>query len=217
MRVVKALFEGLTRLEGTNATPEPAIAERWDMSPDGTVYTFHLRSNAVWSTGQPITAEDFVWSWRRALDPVTGAEYAGQLYFIKGAEDYSTGKTNAATGKLFTPDDVAVRALDPHTLRVELIGPTAFFLDLCAFPTLAVVPRWWVEKHGDRWLLAQPVPCNGAYTLEFWRLNDRVRIRRNARHWDAANIRSEVVDFLPIKSATTALNLYETGAADVIW
>ena len=217
MRIVKALFEGLTRLEGKNATAEPALAQRWDMSPDGAVYTFHLRTNAVWSTGQPITAEDVVWSWRRALDPVTGAEYASQLFFIKGAEDYSTGKTNAATGKPFTPDDIAVRALDPHTLRVELIGPTAFFLDLCAFPTLAVVPRFWIEKHGDRWLLSQPVPCNGTYTIEFWRLNDRVRLRRNSRHWDAANICSELVDFLPIKSSTTALNLYETGAADVIW
>ncbi|NDA67067.1 MAG: peptide ABC transporter substrate-binding protein [Verrucomicrobia bacterium] len=217
MRIVKALFEGLTRLEGKNATAEPAIAHRWDMSPDGAVYTFHLRTNAFWSTGQSITAEDFVWSWRRALAPETGAEYASQLFFIKGAEDYSTGKTNAATGKPFTPEDVAVRALDPHTLRVELIGPAAFFLDLCAFPTLAAVPRFWIEKHGDRWLLAPPVPCNGAYTLEFWRLNDRVRLRRNPLHWDVANIRSELVDFLPIKSSTTALNLYETGAADVIW
>ena len=217
MRVTKSLFEGLTRLEGTNATPEPAIALRWDISPDGATYTFHLRTNAMWSTGQPITAEDVVWSWRRALDPITASEYAGQLYFIKGAEDYNTGKTNGATGKPFTVEHVAVRALDPHTLRVELIGPTAFFLDLCAFPTLAVVPRWWIEKHGDRWILEKPLPVNGCYQLEFWRLNDRARIRKNPRHWDAANVRSAVVDFLPIKSATTALNLYETGQADVIW
>jgi len=80
MRVVKCLFEGLTRLEGTNATPVPALADRWDISPDGKIYTFHLRSNAVWSTGQPITADDVVWSWRRALDPDTAADYAGQLY-----------------------------------------------------------------------------------------------------------------------------------------
>ena len=217
MRVVKALFEGLTRLEGTNATPEPALAERWEISPAGTVYTFHLRANAVWSTGQPIHAEDVVWSWRRALAPDTGAEYASQLFFIKGAEDFNGGKTNPATGKPFTGEDVAVRALDPRTLRVELLSPTAFFLDLCAFPTLAVVPRFWVEKHGDRWLLQPPLPVNGAYQLEFWRLNDRVRIRANPRHWDAANVRSAVVDFLPIKSATTALNLYETGQADIIW
>ena len=90
MRVVKALFEGLTRLEGTNATPEPAIAHRWDISPDGTVYTFHLRTNAVWSTGQPITADDFVWSWRRAVDPRTGADYAGQLFYVKNGEAINT-------------------------------------------------------------------------------------------------------------------------------
>lgn len=217
MRIVKALFEGLTRLEGTNAAAVPALAERWDISSDGTVYTFHLRSNAVWSTGQSITAEDVVWSWCRALDPITGAEYAGQLFFIKGAEDYNSGRTNAATGRVFSPEDFAVRALDPLTLRVELNSPTAFFLDLCAFPTLAVVPRFWVEKYGDRWLMTPPVPVNGCYQLEFWRLNDRVRLRKNPRYWDAANTKSAVVDFLPIKSAATALNLYETGQADVIW
>ncbi|MBI3875838.1 MAG: peptide ABC transporter substrate-binding protein [Verrucomicrobia bacterium] len=217
MRIVKALYEGLTRLEGTNGTPEPALAERWDISPDGTIYTFHLRSNAVWSTGQPITADDVVWSWRRALDPVTGAEYAGQLFFIKNAENYFTGKTNSATGKRFTAEDIAVQALNARTLRVELISPTAFFLDLCAFPTLAVVPRFWIEKHGDRWLMEQPLPVNGCYQLEFWHMNDRVRLRKNPRHWDAAHVRSAVVDFLPVGTPSTALNLYETGQADVIW
>ena len=217
MRIVKALYEGLTRLEGTNATPVPALAEHWEISPDGTIYTFHLRSNAIWSTGQAITAEDVVWSWRRALDPLTGAEYAGQLFFIKGAEEFNSGKTNAATGRPFTGSEVAVRAINAQTLRVELLSPTAFFLDLCAFPTLAVVPRFWIEKHGDRWLMQPPVPVNGTYSLEFWRLNDRVRLRKNPHHWDAANVQSIVVDFLPIKSATTALNLYETGQADVIW
>lgn len=217
MRVVKCLFEGLTRLEGTNATPVPALADRWDISPDGTIYTFHLRSNAVWSTGQPITADDVVWSWRRALDPDTAADYAGQLYFIKHAEEYNTGRTNAANGKPFTAEDVAIRALNPRTVRVELIAPTAFFLDLVAFPTMAVVPRHWVEKHGDRWLMTPPVPVNGPYLLDQWRVNDKIRVRRNPSHWDTANVRSSVVDFLPLDSANTALNLYETGAADVIW
>jgi oligopeptide transport system substrate-binding protein len=217
MRIVRALFEGLTRLEPTNATPIPALAERWDISPDGTAYTFHLRGNAVWSTGQPITSDDVVWSWRRALDPLTASEYAGQLYFIRNAEEFNTAKTNPATGRPFTAGDVAVRAPDPRTVRVELTGPTAFFLELCAFPTMAVVPRFWIERHGDRWLMTQPVPVNGHYELAAWRVHDKIRLRRNPRHYESRLVRSQVVDFLPVDSAAVALNLYLTGSADIIW
>ncbi|MBM3877392.1 MAG: peptide ABC transporter substrate-binding protein [Verrucomicrobia bacterium] len=217
MRVVRSMFEGLTRLEPVNATPVPALAERWDLSPDGSVYTFHLRSNAVWSTGQPITADDVAWSWRRALDPLTASEYAGQLYFIRNAEEFNVARTNPVTGKPFTPEDVAVRATGPRTVRVELTGPTPFFLELCAFPTLAVVPRFWIERHGDRWLMTPPVPVNGHYELVSWRVHDKIRLRRNPRHYDTQSVRSEVVDFLPMESAATALNLYLTGAADIIW
>jgi len=217
LRVTRALFEGLTRLEPRTATPIPGLAERWDISEDGTTYTFYLRSNLVWSTGQPITAADVVWSWQRAADPNTASDYAGQLFFIKNGEEFNSAKTNAATGRPYRADDLAVRALDAHTVRVELISPTAFFLDLCAFPTMAVVPRFWIERHGDRWLLTPPLPCNGPYQLEFWRIHDKIRVRKNPRHWDVANIQNNLVDFIPMDSATTALNLYETGQADVIW
>jgi len=134
MRVVKCRFEGLTRLDPREARPAPALAERWEMSPDGIRYTFHLRTNAVWSTGEPITSEDVVYSWRRALDPGTAADYAAQLFYIKNAEDYNAGRIK-------DPAAIGVSAVDRHTVAVELVGPTPFFLDLCAFPTLAVVPR----------------------------------------------------------------------------
>src|SRR5687767_12310367 len=142
-RIALTIFEGLTRYNPTNATPLPGLAERWDISPDGRVYTFHIRTNAVWSTGQPITAQDFVYSWLRVLDPLTGADYAAQLYYVKGAEAYNRLKDT-------NPDKVGVKTLDDKTLRVELVDPTPFFLDLCAFQTLAPVPRWVIEKHGDR-------------------------------------------------------------------
>src|SRR6185295_11863298 len=209
-RVALALFEGLTRYNPTNAEPIPALALSWDLSADGKVYTFHLRSNAVWSTGGPITARDFVYSWMRVLDPRTAAEYAGQLYYVKNGEAFNTGRIK-------DPSLVGVQALDDRTLRVELRDPTPFFLDLCAMQTLAVVPRSWIEKHGDRWLMVPPVPCSGAYQLEFWRINDRIRLRKNPRYWDAASTQTEVVDLLPCTSANTALNLYERGQADVVW
>jgi oligopeptide transport system substrate-binding protein len=209
-RVALELFGGLTRYEPTNATPVPDLAENWDLSPDGKVYTFHLRAGTVWSTGEPITAQDFVYSWRRVLNPATASEYAGQLFYLKNGEAYNTGK-------ITDPAQVGVQAADERTLRVELANPTAFFLQLCTYVTLRVVPRQAIEKLGDRWLMVHPVPCSGPYQLAAWRINDRIRLRKNARYWDAANTRSEIVDLLPCTSANTALNLYETRAVDIVW
>ncbi len=210
MRLTKALFEGLTRLDGQTGLPVPALAERWEVSPDKRVYTFHLRTNAVWSTGEPITAPDVVWSWLRALDPATAADYAGQFFYLTNAEAWYTGQLKDRA-------QVGVHALDARTVRAELTTPIAFFLDLCALPIFAIVPRPTIEKYGDRWLSARPLPASGPYELLEWRLNDKVRLRRNPRYWDAAHTRSAVVDFLPIGSPNTALNLYETGQADIVW
>lgn len=209
-RVVLSIFEGLTRYKPDTATPEPAIAERWDISEDGRVYMFHLRAGARWSTGEPITAADFVYSWRRILDPATACEYSALLFYMKNGEDFAMGKTK-------DPSVLGVKDLNEHTLRVELNDPTPFFLDLCAYPTLSVVPRRAIEKFGDRWLMERPVPASGAYQLESWRLNDKIRVRKNAFYWDASNTHSSVVDLLPCVSASTALNLYETGQADIVW
>jgi oligopeptide transport system substrate-binding protein len=210
MRIVTSLFEGLTRPDPKTAEAIPGLAERWEMSPDGRTYTFHMRTNLVWSTGEPITAEDVVYSWTRALSPATASSYAGQLYYLKNAEAFNAGKIK-------DPSLVGVHALDRYTVRVELNEPTAFFLDLCAFQTLGIVPRKHIEKYGDNWLMHYPVPVSGPYELVAWRINDKVRLRKNPRYWDAANTKTEVVDFLPIGSSTTALNLYETGSADIVW
>lgn len=209
-RVCLALFEGLTRYNATNAAPEPGLAERWDISPDGKVYTFHIRTNALWSTGEPITAHDFVYAWLRVLDPYTASDYAGNLYYIKGAEDFNFGKTKDAS-------TVGVKALDERRLRVELVNPTPFFLDLCAYPPQAVVHRGTIEKHGDRWLHARPLPCSGAYELVYWRLNDRIRVKKNPYYWDAANTGCDTVDFMPVNSPNTALNLFISGQVDIVW
>jgi oligopeptide transport system substrate-binding protein len=216
-RAVSCLFEGLTRYRAKDAMPEPGLAERWEISPDGKTYTFFLRSNLVWSTGEPLTANDIWYSWIRVLDPMTASEYAGQLFYVKNGEEFSSGKTNALTGKKFTPQDVGIHVIDERTLRVELNSPTAFFLDLCAFQTLAAVPRQAIEKNGDRWLTTKPLPTSGAYELVAWRLNDKIRVRKNPRYWDAANTKTELVDLLPCTVANTALNLYDGGAADIVW
>ncbi len=204
------MFEGLTRLEPIKAHAVPGLAEKWEVSPDGRIYTFHLRTNLVWSTGEPITADDVVYSWRRALDPKTASNYAGQLYYIKNAEDFNTGKIK-------DPTLVGVKALDKLTVQVELHSPTAFFLDLCAFPTLYVVPKQAIEKYGDHWLTHKPLPVSGAYELDSWRLNDKIRLVKNTNYWDATNTQSAIIDLLPIETPSTALNLYERGQVDLVW
>jgi oligopeptide transport system substrate-binding protein len=209
-RVVNTLFEGLTRYNATNAAPEPGIAERWEISPDRLTYTFHLRTNALWSTGEPIIAQDVVYSWFRVLEPETAADYVGNLFYIRGAEAYGLGQTKDR-------NTVGIHALDRATLRVDLVNPTPFFLDLCAFPTQAVVHRGTIEKYGDRWLNARPLPCSGAYELVSWRLNDRIRVKKNVHYWDSQPGQLNVVDFFPVNSPNTALNLYFQGEVDVVW
>jgi len=200
MRITKALFDGLTKLDPHTGTVVPGLAERWDLSTDNRVYTFHLRTNAVWSTGEPITTEDVLWSWYRSLDPMTAGDYTDQLFRVKNAKAWHEGKI---TDKSL----VGLVALDARTLRVELDSPAAFFLDLCALPFLAVVPRQAIEQYGDRWLHAEPLPTSGAFTLGAWRVNDKVRLLRDPRYWDVTNTASAIIDVLPVGSPNTALNL----------
>ncbi|MEK7683885.1 MAG: peptide ABC transporter substrate-binding protein [Verrucomicrobiota bacterium] len=209
-RVVNSLFEGLTRYDPKTANPIPGLAERWEISSDGRIYTFSLRTTAAWSTGDPITAHDLVYSWLRILDPATAADYVGILFYVKNAEGFNTGRISDRSR-------VGIHALDARTVRVELVAPTPFFLDLCAYPTLAVVPRQTIERHGDRWLMARPLPVSGAYQLVSWRLNDKIRLRKNPYYWDSANTQSEVVDLLPASAQATVLNLYETEQVDIVW
>jgi len=209
-RVAAALFEGLTRFDPKDAHAIPGLAESWELSPDGRHYTFHLRTNAVWSTGQPITAGDFVWSWNHAVLPETGADYAGFFFYVLHGQEWVT-----ATNRSQLPP-LGIRASDPFTVEVDLENPTPFFLELCAMRVMSVVPRFWIERYGDQWIRTDPVPCSGAYQLEYWRPNDRIRLRKNPRYWDAAHVQLKVVDMLPGDSASTAVNLFLTGAVDFI-
>ncbi|MCC7376364.1 MAG: peptide ABC transporter substrate-binding protein [Verrucomicrobiales bacterium] len=210
LRVVLPLFEGLTRPDPRTGEASPGLAERWEVSPDGRAYTFHLRTNATWSTGGGIDASDVEYSWRRVLEPTNACQYANLLFPVRGAEAFHLGRTRDF-------EAVGIRTEGPYLLRVELESPCAYFLDLCAFQTLSVVPRLAIDRFGDRWVIQDGVPSSGPYQLDFWRLNDRVRLRRNSRYWDAANTKSEVVDLLSLTAPNTVLNLYLSGSADVIW
>lgn len=207
-RIASALFEGLTAFDEFGVA-RPGVAERWDVSEDGRRYLFHLRATARWSDGSPVTAEDFAASWRRVLDPATAADYAYMLYPIAGAREFNEGRESDFS-------KVGVKALNPRLLEVRLENPTPYFPDLCAFITYAPVHMPAIQRHGGGWTKPGRLVGNGAYLLESWRLNDRIRLRKNPLYWDSANVRMETIDVLPISSASTAFNYYHTGAADLM-
>ncbi len=167
IRMSFALFEGLVRWDNETYEILPGVAERWEVSDDGLVYTFHLRTDARWSTGEPVTARDFIYSWERALRPDTAADYTQMLFHIAGAEDYFNWRSEALSMYSALPDfersidaalglrarslerfrrSVGLAAPDPYTLRVVLRSPTPYFLDLVAFPTYAPVHEATVER-----------------------------------------------------------------------
>src|ERR1700722_909191 len=210
MRIVRGMFEGLADLDPQTSQAIPGMAKSWEISPDGKIYTFHLRTNLVWSTGEPITADDVVYSWIRALNPLTASDYANALFYLKNAEAFNNGTIK-------DPSLVGIHALDKDTVEVELNSPTPFFIDICTFPVAFVVPRQTIEKYGDKWIMARPLPSSGPFELDYWRLSDRVRLKKNPRYWNAAHTQSDIIDLLPISSPNTAFNLYESGTVDIVW
>lgn len=207
-RAVMALFEGLLAFNSTSE-PRPGMADRWTISDDKLVYTFHIRDNARWSNGDKITARDFADSWERALNPSTASDYASQLYFIKNGKPYNEG-----TLKDFS--QVGVKVIDDSTLQVTLENPTPFFLELCSFSTLCPVHMPTVKKYGDDWIKPGKMVCNGPFMLADWRVNDRITFVKNPNYWDAEHVKLNTIDVLPISNAMTALNFYELGNADLM-
>lgn len=206
-RLCAALYEGLARKDA-RGRPIPGAAEKWSVSSDGRTYTFTLRENARWSNGDPVMAEDFCYSWLRALAPSTASPYAEILFFIAGAEDYHSGRTNS--------DAVGVRAVGPRTLEVRLLHPTPYFPSLISFTTYLPVHRATVERSGDRWTRPENWVGNGPYLLEGWEINDRVSLVKNPGYHHPENIELHRIDALSVARASTAFNLYCSGQADLL-
>ncbi|MEZ5987964.1 MAG: peptide ABC transporter substrate-binding protein [Planctomycetota bacterium] len=207
-RVLRCLLEGLANPHPETLRPVPGVAESWDVSDDGLVYTFHLRQDARWTDGEPVTSADFLYAWKRFLDPEEPATYAYILDVVKNAKAYYQDKTVTDFA------EVGVRAPDEWTFVVELAASTPYFLDLTHFYPLYPVPRHVVEKYGDEWIRPEHFVGNGAFKLEERRFRDRVRLVKNVLYWDAANVRLESVDILPVDDHVTGLNLYLTGVVD---
>lgn len=199
-----AVFEGLTRI-GEGEKVMPGIAESWSQSADGTVITFKLR-DAKWSNGDPITAEDFKYSWLRALSPEMASEYSYQLYYIKGAEDYNSKKGTA--------DAVGIKVVDPKTLEVTLAAPTPYFIALTAFHTLYPVNKKVVEANKDWTLKAESFVSDGPFIVKEWKHNDQIVVVKNDKYWDAKNVKITEITFKLLEDTKAALTAFESGQLD---
>lgn len=299
-RIIDELYEGLVRLDPQHREPIPGVAASWDISEDGLTYTFHLRPDAKWSDGSPLTAHDMVYSMRRFLDPQTLAEYAYQAWYVKNARRYSRAARGVEVGdkvevellerpegalpfargevlrgelvridtdegvdqktldnpekfvdhrtfvvaidgdeRLFrigdeVPDgapqgaeparqvlldfsEVGYGAVDDHTIETVLESPTPYWLNLLGFYPLSAVNQKCIETHGPlNWTKAENIVSNGPFKLEFRRIRDRIRLRKNEHYWNRENVALETIDALAVQAMTTSFNLFETDKVDWI-
>lgn len=205
---IQHLFEGLTRVNKEGKVVE-GIAQKWEISSDGLVYTFHLR-DAKWSDGKPVRAQDFKYAWLRVLNPETASPYASLVFYIKNAEEYNAGKAKA--------EDVTINAKDDKTLEITLKAPCAFFLNLCNQTTYYPVRQDIIEQYGDKWTQdPKSYIGNGAYKLVAWTHNDTLEITKNENYWDSKNtgfIKNVVFKLSDDDNAN--LSAYESGEVDAL-
>lgn len=193
-------------VNGKTAEPVPGMATSWTTSPDGLVWTFKLR-DAQWSDGAPVTAEDFIFSWRRILDPKMASPYAYFLYPLKNAKPVNSGKMPGT--------DLGVRALDPHTLELTLEHPVPYLLEMLTHMTMYPEPRHVVAAKGKEWTRPGNYVGNGAFTLAEWVPNDHITLVKNPRFFDAANVALEKVIYFPTTDYGTALRQFRAGELDI--
>ncbi|GAB4375757.1 MAG: peptide ABC transporter substrate-binding protein [Kiloniellaceae bacterium] len=191
---------------GQDGEPIAGAAESWTISDDGKTYTFTLRDH-VWSDGTPVTAEDFVYAWRRLLAPETGAEYASLLYIIKGAEEVNTGKAG--------PEALAAEAVDAKTLKVELSAPAPYFLAQLTHQTAFPVPKHVVEKFGSDWTKPENMVVNGPYKLASWTPKVEATLVKNDKFYDAANVAIDKVVYYAMEDRTAMQQRFRAGELDI--
>jgi oligopeptide transport system substrate-binding protein len=203
--ISRDLFEGLTSTDH-HSTVVAGMAESWKQV-DVTTWVFKLRKNAVWSNGQPVTADDFVYAWRRFLDPKTASKAASAIgvYLFNGL-DVIAGRKPVA--------DLGVRAIDKQTLEVKTAGPVPFLPGVVAVAQFAPVPKATIEKFGRDWTKPGNMVSNGAYVLKDWQVNSKVVIEKNPTYWDAANVQLTRVTFLCVEDNNADLKLYQSGEED---
>ncbi len=206
--VINNTFEGLMRRDA-KGNPVPATASSYTVSEDGKKYVFTIREDAKWSDGQPVEAKDFEYSWKRALDPKVGSEYAFQLFYLENGQEYFNGKVEA--------DKVGVKAIDDRTLEVDLVSPTPYFLGLTTFGTLLPVREDIVEKKPEGWAKdTEILVSNGPFVVKEYIPGDKIRVEKNPYYWNNKNIDLEEINFLEIVDASTALTGYNNDEIGIL-
>ena len=203
------LFEGLL-ISDVDGKPSPGVAEKWE-NKDFKVWTFHLRKDAKWSDGSPVTAQDFVYSWQRLANPNTASPYSSYLQYghIVNIDDIIAGKKPVT--------DLGVKAIDDHTFEVTLSEPVPYFYKLLVHSSVSPVPKAVVEKYGDKWTQPANIVSNGSYKLKDWVVNERIVLERNTNYWDNAKTVINQVTYLPISSEVTDVNRYRSGEIDMTY
>ena len=205
-RILTALFEGLVSIGKDGRSVQPGVAESWDVSPDGLRYTFHLRAGARWSNGEPMTAADFLFTFRRVFDPQLACEESSFGFAVAGSEDY-------ALGRVADPATLGVDAPDPRTFVIRLGHPAAYFLSLLASSPFLPVYRPALEKFGGvrqrgaPWTREGNLVSNGPFQLARWVPNQVIEVRPNPHYWDAAHVALKGIDFYPVDDG----NVQELG------
>lgn len=208
--IATALFEGLVREDGHDLHPVPGVAQSWEIAPDLLHYRFHLRADARWSDGSPVTAADFAASWRRILTPSLGAENANLLFVLQGAEDFHRGRSSDFGG-------VGVRAADPRTLDVTLAHPAPYFLSLLCNMAWVPVPARIIARHGplytpgNPWARPGSLVGNGPFDLASWRTDQAVVVARSDTYWDRGRVRLSAIRFFPIDSVDAEERAFRAG------
>lgn len=211
--IALALFEGLCALDEKTSAPVPGAAERWEASADGLTWTFHLRAGLKWSDGTPLTAANFIASWRRALSPRLAAEYSYLLFPLRNAEAIANGKADPAT--------LGAAAVDERTLRLTLERATPYLPALTANPVWFPVPPAVLEKfgataaRGTAWTRPGNLVGNGPFILKTWQPNARVEVGRNPHYWDAAAVRLDGIVFFPTENMDVDERAFRAGQVDV--
>lgn len=202
--VVGDLLVGLTT-DAADGRPMPGAATSWETSPDGKTWTFHIRKH-LWSDGQPVTAEDFAFAWRRILEPARGAPYAYYLWLIKNAKAISAGTLPTSA--------LGVTAKDDATLVVQLEHPAAYLLEYLLHQAVFPVPRHVVMAKGDAWGRPENYVANGPYVPREWIPNDHITLVKNQRFYDAQHVRIQTIVYKPTQDTLAALKLIRSGEID---
>jgi oligopeptide transport system substrate-binding protein len=211
--ILISLCEGLTipnpNPKGSNGYI-PGTAESWSISDDGKEYIFKLNKNAKWSNGDPVTADDFVWSWKRILTASLGSQYPDMLYYLVGAYEYHNGQIDNF-------DEVGVKAIDTHTLKINLKNPTPFFIGLLSHYSTWPVHKETVLKHGDiddrngEWTRPGNFVCNGPFQLKTWELNNKIVVEKNPHYYDASMVRLNEIHYYPVSNVMTEDRMFRAG------